>query len=211
MKKRWQIFLYLLLYIFLLAFVLGFDVKRLIDGKGLFVLLTGSFLLTLPFYHRGMEKGEFLYLFGRKSIEAGLVQTFLLLFIRLSDAKGSEGLLPDIALCFRTMLYAFCVQFTFAGKETKGRQESGFGDFGDGKEAHAPEITYDNCIAAGLTKLEAEIALLVCRGCSNAMIAEELVISETTVKKHISNIFEKTGIRKREELRAYLARYSAAD
>lgn len=35
----------------------------------------------------------------------------------------------------------------------------------------------------------------------NAEIAEELFISETTVKKHMSNIFAKPGISKREQIR----------
>ena len=43
-----------------------------------------------------------------------------------------------------------------------------------------------------------------CRRCSNREIAEELVISEMTVKKYVSNIFEKTGIRRREELQEAL-------
>ena len=54
---------------------------------------------------------------------------------------------------------------------------------------------------AGLTKRETEVALLVLKCMSNAEIAEELFISETTVKKHMSNIFAKLGINKREQIR----------
>lgn len=53
----------------------------------------------------------------------------------------------------------------------------------------------------GLTKRETEIATLISLGYSNREIAEELIISETTVKKHVSNIFEKTGIERRDELK----------
>lgn len=52
-----------------------------------------------------------------------------------------------------------------------------------------------------LTRQEKLIAELVSRGLTNREIGEELYISETTVKKHISNIFEKTGISSRRELR----------
>ncbi|MDE7479015.1 MAG: helix-turn-helix transcriptional regulator [Lachnospiraceae bacterium] len=52
----------------------------------------------------------------------------------------------------------------------------------------------------GLTKRETEITQLIIQGKSNAEIAGELFISETTVKKHVSNIFEKTGVGRREEL-----------
>lgn len=203
MKRRWQVFLYLFLYLFLLALVMEFDVKKLIDGKGIIMLLTGASLLTLPFCRKGVKKGELFNIFGKKAVEAGLIQTFLLLFVRLSDQKGSEELLPDVALCFRPMLYAFCVRFTFETEEEK--EESGEKSGREQPEMQEQKkLTFEDCISAGLTKREAEIALLVCQGYANGEIAERLVISETTVKKHMSNIFEKTGIKKREELQQYI-------
>lgn len=45
------------------------------------------------------------------------------------------------------------------------------------------------------------MAELIARGLTNREIGEELCISETTVKKHVSNIFEKLGISSRKELR----------
>ena len=54
--------------------------------------------------------------------------------------------------------------------------------------------------AKGLTQREAEVARLACNNLSNREIAEQLYISETTVKKHMSHIFEKLGIASREEL-----------
>lgn len=52
-----------------------------------------------------------------------------------------------------------------------------------------------------LTKREAEIGYLIVSDYSNAMIAEELFIAETTVKKHVSHIYEKTGTNSRKELK----------
>ena len=57
---------------------------------------------------------------------------------------------------------------------------------------------------AGLTRRETEVAMLVINSMSNAEIAEELYISETTVKKHMSNIFAKLKISKREQIRDLL-------
>ncbi len=51
-----------------------------------------------------------------------------------------------------------------------------------------------------LTLREKEIAELAYRGNSNAQIAESLCISLYTVKTHMKNIFEKTGISSRMEL-----------
>ena len=49
MRKRWQIFWYLLLYMLILSFAQGFDLRRLIDLKNIVVLLLGTALLALPF------------------------------------------------------------------------------------------------------------------------------------------------------------------
>ena len=56
----------------------------------------------------------------------------------------------------------------------------------------------------GLTRREAEVALQICKGISNKEIAMELHISETTVKKHVSNIFDKLGVKRREEIMGLL-------
>ncbi len=208
-KKRWQTGIYLLLYILFLTYIADFDIRKLLDMKSFLVLLTGAFLLTLPFYEKGMDKEEFLYIYGAKAIEAGLIQVFLLSFVRLSEKRDYERLLVDVALCFRPMLYAFCIRFILANKgndlfltDEKGYKGKEIQTAGQTEEGAM--LSYEDCIAAGLTRREAEIALFICRKYSNKEIADALVISETTVKKHISNIFEKTEIKKREELMMYL-------
>lgn len=54
---------------------------------------------------------------------------------------------------------------------------------------------------AGLSNREQEVAWLLLKGCRNLQIAEELYISEATVKKHVSRIYEKTGVMSRKEFR----------
>lgn len=87
MKKQWQTGVYLILYILILVFMADFNVMLLLDLKSFLILSAGAFLLTLPFYEKGMGKEDFLYIYGSKAIEAGLIQVFLLCFIRLAGEK----------------------------------------------------------------------------------------------------------------------------
>jgi DNA-binding NarL/FixJ family response regulator len=57
--------------------------------------------------------------------------------------------------------------------------------------------------SGGLTARELEIVVLVSKGRTNREIASELVISEKTVARHLSNIFDKLDIPSRAALTAY--------
>lgn len=52
----------------------------------------------------------------------------------------------------------------------------------------------------GLTAREIDVALLIARGRSKTFIANELFISENTVRTHSKNVYAKLGIHSREEL-----------
>jgi two-component system nitrate/nitrite response regulator NarL len=52
----------------------------------------------------------------------------------------------------------------------------------------------------GLTPRELEVVQCIVEGCSNKDIAKQFNISEETVKRHLSNTFDKTGVSTRLEL-----------
>jgi DNA-binding NarL/FixJ family response regulator len=52
----------------------------------------------------------------------------------------------------------------------------------------------------GLTPREMEVVGCIVEGCSNRDIARQFSLSEETVKRHLSNIFDKTGVSTRLEL-----------
>lgn len=201
MKRKWYAVLSMLIYILFLAWAWGFDISKLLDWKLFLQLLMGAFLLTLPFYREKVGWRELLPVFGKKALEAGYIQTFLLLFICMSDGE----IRVDIVMHFRPVLYGFCLFVFFMQKdEEEETEQETERKLGVERIEMTSSDAYEVFRQKGLTKRESEIALLICKGCSNREIAEEFVISETTVKKHVSNIFEKTGIEKREELRKML-------
>ena len=83
---------------------------------------------------------------------------------------------------------AYSLAFDFAGNESG--PESGNHVY---QEQRAE-------ILEGLTKREREVLRLVCTGLSNQQIADQLVITEHTVKLHIGNILKKTGLTNRTQL-----------
>lgn len=55
-----------------------------------------------------------------------------------------------------------------------------------------------------LTAKELEVAYLTSRGSSNRAVADQLFITEKTVKYHMGRIFSKLGLKTRSELIAYI-------
>ncbi|MBO5055344.1 MAG: response regulator transcription factor [Lachnospiraceae bacterium] len=93
-------------------------------------------------------------------------------------------------------------------EEGAGEKNDTYGESGQNiAKQHYEEKLSDEQKAASvpdlsvLTKRERQIAELIKRGLTNREIGEELFISETTVKKHVSNIFEKLGIGSRRDLK----------
>lgn len=62
----------------------------------------------------------------------------------------------------------------------------------------------------GLTERERQIIELVASGCKNKEVGSALSISERTVKTHLTNIFQKLGLRDRVGLVMYALRHGLA-
>jgi NarL family two-component system response regulator LiaR len=70
-------------------------------------------------------------------------------------------------------------------------------------EVTAPTSARDHDPAAGLTPREMEVLHLVAQGRSNAEIAAELVVTERTVKAHVSNLLSKLHLSDRTQAAVY--------
>lgn len=68
------------------------------------------------------------------------------------------------------------------------------------------KVDSEQTMLESLTKREREIAAIVCEGLRNQGIGERLLISETTVRHHLSSIFSKLNLTTRFELIVFLCR-----
>jgi two-component system, NarL family, response regulator DevR len=58
-----------------------------------------------------------------------------------------------------------------------------------------------------LSEREKEVLVLVARGLTNRQIAAELIISENTVRNHLSHILDKLDLSRRSQVAAYAAQH----
>jgi NarL family two-component system response regulator LiaR len=73
------------------------------------------------------------------------------------------------------------------------------------------EVSGERAAPAGLTERELEVLRLIARGMSNKQIAHELVVSEKTVKTHVSNILAKLHLADRTQAALYAVREGLAE
>ena len=77
---------------------------------------------------------------------------------------------------------------------------------GGGRTGEDPEAVK----IASLTDREREVVTLIGEGLKNKHIAERLFISETTVRHHLTSVFDKLGVTDRLELVIYAYRHNLA-
>lgn len=105
----------------------------------------------------------------------------------------TEALFTNLGFLAVTGMYSYrsIVQSRAELRELTGLKQIG--------GSHSPYFE-GNCILYGLTQREIEITNLIRQGMRNREIADSLHIAESTVKKHIENMFQKTGAGSRMEL-----------
>lgn len=210
MRERIYRIAVVLCYIVILAYLSGFSWKAMLDVRGIAAVFLGMLLFSLPQIHEYIRtRQDAVHFWNRiayNGMMSGYLTAILFLLAHLSapmEAKIGEGL-ADISRLIgtdlRPALYGLCIYTALHVREPQQAETK--------TELPAPRKgpTNDELSLfyrkSGLTNRETELAILAYRGYSNREIAEECFISEATVKKHMTHIFEKLGIERREELQS---------
>lgn len=186
-------------YILILCYFLRSEWTQLFSLRMAGMLLLGTGLLSLPGIKGEYSAQERQAMIGKNALTAGYLEAFMLIFVSMSTGGSlREELLIEMGLNLRPILYGYILYIILEkdedGKEAEKKEENAAEE--QEQEKRTPLWEDER-----LTCREREISILISRGLSNREIAEELCISETTVKKHVSNIFEKLGISSRKEIR----------
>lgn len=191
----------IVLYLVLLCLLLGREAVQLFSLQLMGVALLGGAILTLPNIEKNIKLQNLKGIFGRNALMAGYIESFMFLFVRIRQFDAAwEELLPVLALDMRPVFYGFVLYVIFGDSKANDKEERKNTEVeGGGIESSEYKKQPDfSC----LTRREKQVAELLQKGLSNREIGEELYISETTVKRHVSNILEKLELESRKDLRS---------
>ena len=205
MKKMLKNLAAVIIYMLLLCLLLKTETILLFSPRHIGMFLLGSMILCIPHLEKHMKWRDFRRIFKRNAVTAGYLETFMLIFVSMMHGDISQGeILADLALDLRPLFYGFvcCVVLKEENGDPPLKEEKLLLDneekqgVSEGVDERKKELDFSK-----LTRQERVVAELVKQGLTNREIGEELCISESTVKKHLSNIFEKLEIGSRKDLR----------
>lgn len=193
MKRTLKSFAAVMIYLLLLCYLLRTEAILLFSPKHIGMFLLGCIILCLPYFERKTGLNDFREIFQKNAIMAGYLETFMLIFVSLNQNKL---MLNDLVLNLRPLFYGFVCYMIL--KENKSCKK----DENEKKKTDRLEKEDKSTLELSkLTRQEKQVVEMIRKGLTNREIGEELCISETTVKKHVSNIFGKLEISSRKELR----------
>ena len=190
-------------YLFLIVLISGFSLEELFDGKEIFLVAIGCVLLTIPYIVEKDYKKEWLEIAGNNSMISSYLVVFVLIFGKISKMRAGDTMMQEILLSLRPILYGFVMMVLLKSPEIAQKQERRQDNSLENEENEEEKRKWEKSIleTADLTEREREIVRLVLAGLSNREIGEQLYIAESTVKKHMSHIFEKLEVKNREQLK----------
>lgn len=184
------------LYIIMLAALMKWNLLLLFDMQMVFFVLAGAAIYVLidcrenaTFENAAESAREAIY-------PAGMLCSILLIFYQCYETGKAGFSCSELALNLRPVFYSALLAFVLDKKDKVIVSDEEHPD----SEVNMEHKIYFQLKDKGLTERETEVTKLMTKGLSNYEIGEELYITEATVKKHVTHIYEKLGVTGRREL-----------
>jgi DNA-binding CsgD family transcriptional regulator len=191
-----------LLYIVALLILVKFKLSILFDLPLVAMVIFGTILLTMSTYRRAQEKASILNAARWNAQITGYLTTFILMFARLSSGEGTDTLMYDVALNCRPLLYALMIQFLL--KDMPSLKANSISS--PSTAIKPPPDIKTRLLESGLTDRECAIGKMILDDLTNKEIADRLSISESTVKKHSTNLYKKLEVSNRNQFKRWAIR-----
>jgi DNA-binding CsgD family transcriptional regulator len=214
MKKDFIIrWIMLGLYILTLFWIVDFQIKQLFHLKSFVAVVFGSIFLSVSKYKKGILFDEFLDICKWHFIITGFLVTFLINITQSGFSNSGENPIFIIALSFRPLFYSMIFYLLFiqiSSVKFKNADENLDANVDNPVKILSNDYISDELllklkIEYNLTKRESEIVDMLLLEINNSEISEKMIITESTVKKHISNIYKKCSISNRDQLRILIS------
>lgn len=174
---------------------MGKQALRWLLGVGYVILVT--LLLLYQMGVMGEKRNSAVSVLGTLFLGIALA-VVLVLYIRVTDQMKGQGQTANRQA---------------ADQQTENRQAADYqakDEIAGGQDYHQESGNYEEIYAdflkaiqgCALSERDLEVAWLLYRGYTNRQIGEELYIAETTVKKHVSHIYQKMEVYSRKDFRA---------
>lgn len=188
----------------LITYLAGIDptICMMLSGVALSLILTYLWLVLADFAHHSAISPYTVFGIGWISYTAprylGMV---------VAQRWDSGGLSLQMAA---VLLFALIVATVLVMNSRDSLLRRVFSEFDDSRPTTVADYgaINDRCAACaetyGLSSREVEVLKMICKGRSKAYIAEELGITENTVRSHSKHIYAKLGVHKRSEIQDLL-------
>ena len=112
-------------------------------------------------------------------------------------------MIPVVAMAILLATYALVIGALYA-TWFAGRRQADEARPAEGEAAPLSETVADTCLEIArryrLSPRETEVFTLLAQGRTRSFIQEELVLSDGTVKTHVTHIYAKLGVHDRQEM-----------
>lgn len=186
------------LFVIAAAYCVGMPLNNLFDLKYFMLLLISVAFMTYFEVRKFSDKENWKNIAGERALWLSFILSFLAIFVRLSKPIDTEFAREEILFCMRPILYGLCFRIILGNDKHPVPI----------KQANLKEETLKReqsikawLLKKGLSKRECEVTFLILDNLTNQEIAEELYLTENTIKKHNANLYKKLGINSREQLK----------